>query len=113
MCLQYSNAPMFAQIFSGILHVPICILFIHKLEYGIEGIAYASLITYSSMFVFVTIFSHCLEDLKEALFWPTRDTFIGWGQYFKIGLPSVIMLCAESWAFQIMVVFAGLISVND
>ena len=88
-------------------------MFIHKLDCGVEGLAYASLITYSSMFVFVTVFSHCLKDLEEALFWPTRDTFTSWGQYIKIGLPSVVMLCAECWAFQVMGVFAGLISVND
>ena len=89
---------MFAQIFSATLHIPLCFLFVKQWDYGIKGLAYASLITYMSMFAFVTTFSHCLMDLKEALFWPTKDSFTGWGQYFRIGFPSVIMLSAGCWA---------------
>ena len=33
------------------------------------------------------------------------------GNYFKIGLPAVIMLLAEWWVFEIMTLLAGYISV--
>ena len=113
MCLQYSNATMFAQIFSATLHIPLCILFVKKWDYEVNGLGIASSITYISMYIFVTIYSHCLKDIKEALFFPTRDSFLGWGQYLQTSIPSVIMMCAEGWAFQVMGIFAGLISVND
>ena len=74
-------------------------LFVYKLDYGVGGLGYATSITYFSMFLFVNIYSLCLKDIKEALFWPTRDSFTGWGQYLRIGIPSIIMICAEVWAF--------------
>ena len=47
------------------------------------------------------------------MFWPNRDTFNGWNDYLAISLPSTVMLLAEGWAFNVMGVFAGLISVTD
>ena len=44
---------------------------------------------------------------------PTKDTLIGWIDYLKISLPSTVMLLAEGWAFNVMGVLSGLISVND
>ena len=104
---------MFAQIFSSAIHIPLCILFVKKWNFGVNGLGIASSITFISMYIFVTIYSHCLTDIKEALFFPTRDSFVGWGEYFKTGIPSIIMLCNEGWAIFILGIFAGLISVND
>ena len=73
--------------------------FVDKLDYGVIGLGYATSITYVSMFLFVSVYSLCLKDIKEALFWPTSDSFTGWGQYLRISIPSVIMFCAEGWAF--------------
>ena len=36
-----------------------------------------------------------------------RDAFRGWVMYFRIALPSMTMLCAEWWAFEIVIFLAG------
>ena len=41
------------------------------------------------------------------------DSFTGWYQYLGIGIPAMIMLMAEGYAFQVMGILAGLISFND
>ena len=112
-CLQYSTAPMVAQIISSICHVFLLMLFIWRWEMNVDGLGYATMLTYFSNFLFVTIYSHCITSIKPALFWPTRDTFHGWYAYLAIGIPSIVMLMAEGWAFQVMGIFSGLISVAD
>jgi multidrug resistance protein, MATE family len=37
--------------------------------------------------------------------------FRNWGCYLKIGIPSAFMVCFEWWAFEILVVFSGYISI--
>jgi multidrug resistance protein, MATE family len=37
--------------------------------------------------------------------------FRNWSSYLKIGIPSAFMVCFEWWAFEILVVFSGYISI--
>ena len=34
-------------------------------------------------------------------------------EFFQLSMPSMLMFCAEGWAFQILTLIAGLISVED
>jgi MATE family multidrug resistance protein len=34
-------------------------------------------------------------------------------QYFKLGIPSAIMLCLEWWAYETMTIISGLIGVHS
>ena len=65
------------------------------------------------MFLFTTIYGHCIPAIKKTIQCPNRDTFVGWGAYLSISLPATVMLLAEGWAFNVLGVLAGLISVND
>ena len=71
------------------------------------------MLTYFTMFLFTTIYAHCIPALKETLLCPDRTTFTGWGGYLHISLPATVMLLAEGWAFNVLGVLAGLISVTD
>jgi multidrug resistance protein, MATE family len=55
--------------------------------------------------------THCVSRIQEALFWPSSESFKDWGEYFSIATPAVIMMCAEFWAFEILIVAAGYIGV--
>ena len=41
------------------------------------------------------------------------ESLQGWGQYLKLGLPMCVMTCSEWWAFEILIILAGRISVRD
>ena len=51
----------------------------------VVGLAYATTISFFLMQVFVIFYARSLDSIKEALFWPTRDTFVGLGEYMRIG----------------------------
>jgi len=35
------------------------------------------------------------------------------GMYLKIGVPGMLMLCFEWWAFELLAIFTGLLGVNE
>ncbi|GAX79083.1 hypothetical protein CEUSTIGMA_g6523.t1 [Chlamydomonas eustigma] len=41
--------------------------------------------------------------------WPSwsRSSFSGWGQYLKVALPSLAMICAVWWVFEAVILIAG------
>lgn len=97
-CMNYTTAPMVAQTFSSVVHIGLCYQIAVKWGMEVKGLGIATMITYTSMFVFVTIYSHCTSKISQALFWPTKDTFTGWNSYLAISIPATIMLIANSWA---------------
>jgi Na+-driven multidrug efflux pump len=104
---------MVAQVVSSILHLLLCLFYVLPYGAGVRGLGIATCITYFAMYIFTEIYALCIPEIKKAMFWPNRDTFNGWHDYLAISLPSTVMLLAEGWAFNVMGVLAGLISVTD
>lgn len=103
---------MLAMVGGTALHLLWCYLLVAKYDLGVEGLALATSFTYLLMFLMITEYAHCLSRLKEALFCPDKSVFEGWGEYFKLGIPAMIMICAEDWAFQILTFLAGILGVG-
>ena len=104
---------MIAQIISSVLHVVLCIFIVSKYDLGVSGIGIATMITYFCMYLFTEVYAHFIPAIKPAIQCPNKDTFAGWGDYLSISLPATVMLLAEGWAFNVLGVLAGLISVTD
>jgi multidrug resistance protein, MATE family len=63
------------------------------------------------MFTSITVISHRVKKLEPALFFPTRESFKDWGEYFGIAIPVTIMLSGEWWAYEILNFSSGLLGV--
>ncbi len=44
---------------------------------------------------------------------PSMDVFNEVGAYLKVGISGALMLCFEWWAFELLAIFSGLISVES
>lgn len=42
-----------------------------------------------------------------------RDSFRNWTEYLYFGVPAALMLCLEWWCFEILALYAGLLSINE
>ena len=42
-----------------------------------------------------------------------RESFQGWCDYIKIGLPGTLMLASELWAFEAMTLMSGILGLID
>ena len=103
---------MLAQIFGSILHVLWCFLFVEVLKFDVEGLGYAVSVTQFINLVFTVCYSNCLPSIKEAIHLPNASSLQGWGEYLRLGIPTMLIECSDWWAFEILLVLAGFIGVN-
>jgi len=112
-CMTYSWVPMLAQTGGTILHVLWCYILVVHLDLQVVGLGLATAITNVGIFLMITIYAHCIPKIKESLFCFDDSAWSGWGEYFKLGVPSTVMICAEWWAFEILIFLAGAIGVKE
>jgi MATE family multidrug resistance protein len=53
------------------------------------------------------------KDLKDLLFFPCKECFTHLKEYLKLGIPSTLMLSLEFWAFEIITLMSGYLSVDE
>lgn len=112
-CMRITMGPMVAMFISTILQVPLCMFFMIYLDMGIIGLAIATSIKDFITWCLVTVHGSCSEEISKALVPIDMDSFRGWTQYLKVALPSTLMITAEWWAFQALLILAGIIGVNE
>lgn len=79
--LGRSDDPLLFQVVGIVLHVLWCYLFVTKMELGIEGIGYASTLSNLTVYSSLVIYSSCIPELSEAVFFPDKKTFTMISQY--------------------------------
>jgi len=47
------------------------------------------------------------------MFWPDKRIFEDLGAYFWLGLPSAIMIVLDQWAYEILILLAGIWTVEE
>ena len=109
--MRITFIPMVAIVIATLLHIPLCIFFVNGLRMGIEGLAIATCIKDAVLLAIVVIYGKFSAEIKSAHAPVDCETFYGWLEYIKIAYPSIIILCAEWWAFEIFTLMAGMIGV--
>lgn len=104
---------MIAMLVGTCLHVPLCFLFIKYFELGIVGLPIASSCKDFLILSTVMIYGNCSDQIRPALYYPDKTSFMGWGQYLKVSIPSTIMICAEMWGLNILTIIAGTLGVAE
>lgn len=112
-CCNIAFVPMVAVLVASVFHLFWLWLFIIEFELGIVGVPLSMLITEITQLTIIFLYTRCLPELQEAFFLPTRDAFSGWSQYLKLSLPGILVLCGEWWAFEILIILAGLVGVKE
>jgi Na+-driven multidrug efflux pump len=70
-------------------------------------------ITYTIEFVTVLLLAHNVPRLRKALFWPTKESFDDWAEYFAVSVPATIMICASWWGFELVIVASSYLGVSQ
>jgi len=98
------------------MHLFWCWFFINNLEMGYTGAAFALNITYISCFIGQEIYlltcgkNYTAPMNKRFL---DRETFTGWGAFLQQGIGTTMLQCFEWWAFEILAIFAGMMTVTE
>ena len=111
-CLRTTWVPMVACVGANLLHILWCHIFVTVLGWDLYGLGFASTLTAFILHSSIIVYSHCLKDIREALFWPDATVWTGWREYFSLGVPTTAMLCAEYWAWQFLAIVSGNLGVE-
>ena len=84
-----------------------------KFELGIKGLAYATIAKDGILYVAIVIYARCSSQVNWVLQPIDRDAFRDWGNYLRVSLPSMAMLCSEWWAFEVIFILAGILGVLE
>jgi len=82
-----------------------------------RGAAAATNITYILNMVISDIIIRYKKDdeawFKDMVFWYDWSVTKDIPNYLKIGIPGMLMLCFEWWAFELLAIFTGLLGVDQ
>ena len=90
------------------------LLFVAVLDWGLEGTALAiNLIPSFLRFVGSCLIVLRYEECRRC--WPgwTVEVFQGWMEYSKLGLPSLLMIVAETFSWELVTLAAGMCDTAD
>ena len=85
-------APIAASIVGLVGHIIASYLFINYYEKDIVSIAVSFSVANLISLIFMCIHTSCIAEIKEAVFWPTYETFIGLGSYLSIAGPAILVV---------------------
>ena len=105
--MRITFVPMVAMIVATALYLRLCFLFVDYFDMSIKGLMLADLVKNGGLLLSVMIYGNCSDQVRPAVFLPNLESFRGWGEYRNYSLPSTIMICAEWWAFEVLVIMAG------
>lgn len=103
---------MVAQVVATCFHPVWCHLFVVKWGWDLIGLGIASTLTSLILICTTMVYAHCLDRIKDALFWPDSTVWSDWKEYFALGVPTTAILCAEYWAWQLLAVLSGNLGVT-
>lgn len=110
---------MFAQVSGTVCHVPLLLNLMRLLpNEPVVAIAIATSASSLLKLTVVAMLGRCHDDVRDSLIpFFTWKTFCTRSEapsdFLEIGLPNLVMWCAEGWAFQSLIIFAGFIGVED
>lgn len=91
-----SKTPLYFLIFSTIANIGLDFIFVYGWGFGVEGVAYATIIAQAMAFIAISIYVH-YKNVYLRLSWKTlRFDFEIFKKALRIGLPSGIQMVAVS-----------------
>ncbi|OMO55634.1 Multi antimicrobial extrusion protein [Corchorus capsularis] len=91
-------------------HVPLCWILVFKLDLGIEGSALSVGVSYWLNVIFLGFYIKYSSTCKKtSSFWISEDMLITIKEFFRLAIPSALMMCLEWWSFEILVLLSGLL----
>ncbi|XP_052432378.1 multidrug and toxin extrusion protein 1 isoform X1 [Carassius gibelio] len=95
---------------ANLLNALINYIFLFVLDLGVPGSAAANTISQYSLAIILFIYIRCMGLHKDT--WPgwSMDCLQEWDSFIHLAIPSMLMMCAEWWTYEIGGLLSGLIS---
>lgn len=112
-CQRVTFAPMICLAIATILHIPLCVVFVYWLNFGVIGLAIADAVKNAILLAVLLAYILLSSQLRASLQPIGYDSLRGWPAYLNVSLPAVAMICIEGWAYELYSLLAGIVGVDE
>ncbi|PUZ51799.1 hypothetical protein GQ55_6G218900 [Panicum hallii var. hallii] len=110
--LQAQNAVVPVMLGSGataLAHLPVCWLLVRALGLGSAGAALGIAVSYAANLCFLALYVRLSPRCRSTWTGFSREAFRGIPAFFRLAVPSAMMVCIEWWSFELLVLLSGLL----
>lgn len=105
------NAPTFVLLLGTPLNVVLnyVLIWVPSLSLGFSGAPIASCIAYWFIVFFMALYIYYVDGYQAWPAWSTRAAFNfkHWGPMMKLAFPGILLICTETWAYEIIALGAS------
>ncbi|KAK1416096.1 hypothetical protein QVD17_31884 [Tagetes erecta] len=108
--MQSMLLPMLASSTAALcLHIPLCWTLVYKTGLGNIGAAISIAVAMWSNVVFLLLYMKYSPSCAKTRSPISLEAFYGTKQFFKLAIPSAVMICLEWWSYELLVLLSGLL----
>ncbi|KAG1334157.1 protein DETOXIFICATION 16-like [Cocos nucifera] len=100
---------MLASGFAALLHILVCWILVFKSGLGSRGAALANSFSYWMNVLLLALFVKLSPACKKTWTGFSREALHDISNFFRLAVPSAIMVCLEFWSFELLVLLSGLL----
>nr|XP_043619652.1 protein DETOXIFICATION 17-like [Erigeron canadensis] len=100
---------MFSTGITALLHVLLCWIMVFKFGLGSKGAALANAISLWINVMFLSVYVCVSPSCKKTWTGFSKEAFLKIPTFFKLAVPSAVMICLEIWSYEMMVLLSGLL----
>ncbi|XP_047062087.1 protein DETOXIFICATION 16-like [Lolium rigidum] len=108
--LQTQNIVLPVMLSSGVTalnHMLVCWLLVYKLGLGNKGAALANTISYLTNLLILALYIRISPSCKRTWTGLSMEAFRDIVSFFRLAVPSALMVCLEWWSFELLVLLSG------
>ncbi|XP_063950100.1 protein DETOXIFICATION 3 [Daucus carota subsp. sativus] len=106
---QYLTLPLLAASVATLaFHIPMCWAFVFKFNMGSDGAALAISLSYWLNTIFLGLYAMYSPKCADTRAPVSMEVFSTIKDFLRLGVPSALMACLEWWAYEIIILLAGI-----
>ncbi|XP_026379235.1 protein DETOXIFICATION 16-like [Papaver somniferum] len=100
---------MISSAITAVLHILVCWVLVFKTGLGFRGAAMANAISYWINTLLLAIYIKFSSTCKRTWTGFSKEALQDIPNFMRLAIPSAIMMCLETWSFEMMVLLSGLL----
>uniref|UniRef100_A0ACD5V867 Uncharacterized protein n=1 Tax=Avena sativa TaxID=4498 RepID=A0ACD5V867_AVESA len=94
---------------AALFHLLVCWLLVHAAGMGGKGAALSNAVSYWVYVILLAVYVRASSSCEKTWTGFSTEAFRGARDFFRLAVPSALMLCLEWWSFEILVLLSGLL----
>ena len=66
---------------------------------GLVGLGLADVVTSLILLSSTMVYMRYVPEIREVLIWPDSSIWVDWKEYFSLGAPVTVLVCAVTWSW--------------